>query len=545
MDKISKYSEEVRDGLMSGVDKLVTPIKITLGAKGRLVAIYDSIRGLHVTKDGYTISKNIQYQSDKLETIAIELVQQAVNNTNSTVGDATTTTAIMCQVLINQGLLEISRGADPMEIKKGMEQGLKFVIEEIKKVSTPIKDSIKKIATISGNNRQDVGEIIEKAFNIAGTNENSSIKILETTDNTTTVEEVNGYKIEKGFLRDSFINHPSRTKCSYKNPYILMVHAKLTSFRDFIPLLKQAQAKQRPLVIIADKFEGEFLNSLEVTLDGQLHQLQAQGGGYFQQIGVIQNPMAFQSAKELYDDMAVVTGSKSSALKVIINDIKIEDLGEAEEVEISRTSSLIIGGKGSKESINKKIKQVEAQMEDEKDLTDFMREVLRERVESLSGSHANIRVGGQNPSEMKELKDLFDDALNAVRASIKEGIVAGGGSALLRIADKMKYKPKNWYERFFFIDNCSIGWNLIIEAIEAPFYQVMFNAREFDIEEIAKGIISRPTNTGYDVLKRDYYNMINEGIIDPAMAERVALENAVSVAIMMHNLEGVVIEKMG
>jgi chaperonin GroEL len=535
MDKISIIGGDVRKQLKSGTDKLVNPVKITLGAKGRLVGLYDSIqRKLHVTKDGYTIAKNFKFESNKVETIAIEMVQQAINNTNSVVGDATTTTAIMCQSLVSVGLELVEAGANPLELKLGMEDGLEFVKKEIQKMQSPVKDSIEKIATISGNNRKDVGENISKAFDVAGRDENSSIKVLITTDEKTEIEEVSGYKLEKGFLRDSFINHPSRTKCVYENPYIVMVHSTLTSFRDFLPLLRQSAEKQRPLVIIADKFEGEFLNSLEVTLNQQLVQLERAGSGYFQQIGVVQNPMGFQSAKELYDDMAIVTGSKSSSLSVIINDINIDDLGSADSIEIDRTKTLIIGGKGSKAKVKEKIKQLNAQLKSDKDLTPFMKDVIRERIESLSGSHANIRVGGKNQTEIKELKDLYDDALNAVRASIKEGVVPGGGAAMLHIANKMRSK-KTQYKK---------GWELIIQAIEQPFYQIMYNARENNAEDIAQEILKRPINTGYNVLTREYVNMIDEGIIDPAMAERVALENAVAVAVMMYNMDGVVVEDL-
>ena len=318
------------------------------------------------------------------------------------------------------------------------------------------------------------------------------------------------------------------------------MHSELSSFRDFLPLLQQVAQKQRPIVIIADKFKGEFMNALEVTMADQINRLQQAGGnGYFQHIGLIQNPMAFQSAKEVYDDIAVVTGNKTSSLKVQINDIEVDNLGEAESVEITRTSSLIIGGKGSQKKIDEKIKELKAQLDNEKDLTDFMRGVIRERIESLSGSHANIRVGGKNPSEMKELKDLYDDALNAVRAAIKEGIVPGGGSTLLRVANMMK---KN---RRISDEEVRKGWELIIDAIEAPFYQVMENAREKEPKDIAREVLASKQRMGYDVLRREVVDMIDEGIIDPAMAERVALENSVAVASMMHNMDALLLEDIG
>ena len=446
MDKVSIFGNDVREGLISGVSKLVDPVKITLGAKGKLVGIFDSFKGSHITKDGYTIAKSISVDSNKLEALAIDMVNQVIKNTNEVVGDATTTTAIIAQYLIEKGLKNIMIDVDPLKLREGINLGLKFAVDEIKKVSVPVKDKIEEIATISGNNNAEIGGIVAEAFEFAGENEDSSIKIIPTTDNTTSVEKISGYKLQKGFLRDTFINHPSN-KCIYNNPYIMMVHAELDSFRDFIPVLKLVAEEQRPLVIIADHFKGEFLNALEVSTAHQLQQLK-DSPGYFQHIGVIQNPMAFESANELYSDMGTVVDYKGSHLSVIINDIQLKDLGEAESVEISRASTLIIGGKGKQEDIDKKIDKLKTQLKDDKELTDFQKDVLRTRIESLSGTHSNIRVGAQSEAEMKELKDLYDDALNAVRASIQEGITAGGGSTLLRISKLMRRntirRTKKW-----------------------------------------------------------------------------------------------------
>ena len=554
MDKISKYNKEVRDGLSSGVNKLVDIVRSTLGAKGKLVGIFDSQEGLHVTKDGYTVAQSVRVDSNKLETIGIRLVNEAITNTNSVVGDSTTTTGILCQEMINRGFDKINKGANPLKLKEGLELGLDFARKSLEETSEPVEDKISEIATISGNNNKEIGKIIGEAFDAAGTHEESSIKVYDTTDDKTTVEIINGYKLAKGFLRDSFINHPSGTKCVYKNPLIVMVHATLTSFRDWIPLLEQVAQKQRPLVIIADKFEGEFLNSLEVSLQSQLNQLQRNGGnGYFQQIGVIQNPMGFSSAEELYSDMAIVTDCKSSHLSVMINDIKVDDLGEADEIVVNRTHTLIIGGKGKQEAIDAKIKKLRAQAEDDNDFTDFQKAVIRQRIESLSGTHATIRVGGQSPAEMKEAKDLYDDALNAVRAALKEGIVAGGGVTLLRIANDMRQVNTFKMDR-----DVRYGWEIFMRAIEEPFYRVMINASE-DKNRIKRIVLNNgvyeklftskgtiiENNCGYNVLTKEYVDMIHEGIIDPSMAERVAIENAVSVASLMYNMNGVVLEDIG
>ncbi len=544
MDKISKYGEEVRKGLISGVNQLVKPVRVTLGAKGRLVGIYDSRTGSHVTKDGYTIARSIDVSKDKIAAMSIDLVNQAIKKTNDLVGDATTTTAILCQQLITKGLNNISNGADPLKLKEGIELGLDFVVKEIANVSTPVKDRIEQIATISGNNNAEIGATVAQAFEYAGNHEDSSIKVLATDDEKTTIETVSGYKIDKGFLRDGFVN-TKEGKCVYENPLILLVHAKLNSFRDFMPLLNRiAEKHRRPLVIIADKFEGEFLSSVESSMANQIMKLeQAQREGnkdsYFQHIGLIQNPMALQSASELYADIGTVVGYKGSHLSVIINDIEVEDLGSADSIEISRTTTYIKGGHGDKIKVSAKIKQLNVQLDDDKDLTEFEKLVLKNRIESLSGTHAYIRVGGKGPAEMKESKDLFDDALNAVRSALKEGITAGGGSALLRIADKMENTelPKDL--------EVARGWLIFAEAIQAPFYQVMENAREKADVIKDKILSSRIKNCGYNVLTKQYVNMINEGIIDPAMAERVALENAVATAGLMYNMDAVVIENLG
>ncbi len=541
MDKISYYGQDVRDGLISGVNKLVDPVRITLGAKGKVVGIYDSRigKGSHVTKDGFIIAKNISVDSNKLEALAIDIVNQAIEKTNDDVGDATTTTAIIAQYLINKGLKNISNDTDPLKLKEGINLGLKFAVKEIEKVSIPVKDKIEEIATISGNNDRDIGRIIAEAFKFAGEHEQSSIKIIPTTDNKTSVQEISGYKLQKGFLRDTFINDKSN-KCIYNNPYIIMIHAPLSSFRDFMPLLEKVSEEQRPLVIIADKFEGEFLNSLEVSNASQAQQMKQGRIGYFQHIGIVQNPMAMDSARELYDDMGDIMDYKGSAFSVIINDVVLEDLGEAESVEISRTHTLIIGGKGSKgdqKKIKKKIDKLKSQLDNDKELSDWQKGVLRTRIESLSGSHANIRVGEQVIADMKETKDLYDDALSAVRASIKEGITAGGGSELLRIAHKMRSKvPKDL--------DIARGWIIFVDALESPFYQIMENAGESG-DVIKRDILeSRIANCGYNVLTREYVDMIKEGIIDPAMAERVSLENAVSVAGLMYNMDAVVLEDL-
>lgn len=544
MDKESRFGRDVRKGLMAGVDELVDPVKITLGAKGKLVGIFDSMNGVSVTKDGYTIAKNIKHDSDKLMSLSIGLVMEAIAKTNKNVGDATTTTAILCQELIRRGLNSIDVDVDPLKLKQGIDDAMRVTIKELALASIPVEDRIKDIATISGNNNPFIGETIAKAFEYAGNHEESSVKVVLTDEPTTTVETVSGYKIEKGFLRDEFINHPDGDKCVYNNPYILMAHSTISNFRDFMPIInKIIELNGRPLVIVADKFDGEFLNSVDVSTRNQIMAIdKARREGTnppaFFSIGLVQNPMAMQSASELYGDLGTVIGHKGSHHNIVINDINVEDLGQADQVEIGRTQAIIRGGKGLDEDVKAKIKQLKAQ-QDNDDLTPFGELVLKERIESLSGSHAYIRVGGDTPAEAKELRDLFDDAFSAVRASLKEGIVAGGGSTLLRIADKLRLKiPKDDVD-------VARGWQIFIDSIEAPFYQVMANANE-KADVIKEHILrSKINNCGYNVLTRKYVNMVDEGIIDPAMAERVAIENSVAVAGLMYNMDAVVLEKMG
>lgn len=542
MNKECIFGQGVRDGLKSGTKKLVDPVRITLGAKGRLVGIYDSRYGSHITKDGFQIAKSFDISDNKLEALAIDMVNQAIKKTNDLVGDATTTTAILCQELITRGLNNISNDADPLKLKEGIDTALEFAVKEIAKASIPIDNRIKEIAKISGNNKEFIGETIAKAFEFSGLHAESSIEVLATDDNKTSISTVSGYQLDKGFLRDDFINHKDG-KCVYHNPLILMVHATLTSFRDFIPLLnKIAEKEKRPLVIVADKFDGEFLNSVLVSMSGQMAQYEkdtreGKQNLYFQQIGLIQNPMALQSAAELYTDIGTIVDYKGSHLKVIIDDINIEDLGSADYIEIGRASSFIKGGHGEKSKIKDRIEQLKVQLDDEKELTPFQKDVLNTRIKSLAGTHSYIRVGGSGPAEMKEAKDLFDDALNAVRSSIKEGITAGGGSTLLRIADKMRSNlPKDIH--------IARGWDIFIESIEAPFYQVMKNANE-KADVIKDKILNSDTkNCGYNVLTKEYVDMIKAGIIDPAMAERVSLENAVAVSGLMYNMGAVVLEKI-
>ena len=454
----------------------------------------------------------------------------------------------MCKSLVNGGLDAIDKGYEPLELITGIEKALDFVREELMRVSVPVDDRIAQIAKISGNNRQDIGDILEEAFSEAGTHEDSSIKCYLTEDDKTTVDIQSGYKIERGFLRDAYINDASG-KCVYKNPYILMIHAKITNFRDFMPLLNKCVEAKRALVVIADKFEGEFLNSVSISLQKQVQQLETQGGGYFQQIGLIQNPMALQSADEMYGDIAAVVGSKGSHLTTIINDINLEDLGTAEEVIISRANSLIISGGGNQEDVDAKIKALRVQLADDDELTPFQKSVIKGRIESLCGTHATIRVGGANEVEVLELKDLYDDALSAVRAALKEGIVCGGGTAFLRIARRMrdmKYVKKNkWYNVFGAVSSEQAGWNLLHDALLSPFDNIMNNAG-LDTKSVSKKILTKDFdfNIGYNILKNEVVNMISEGIIDPAMAERVAIENAVSVASLMYNMDGVVVEDM-
>ena len=544
MDKESRFGRDVRKGLIAGVDELVNPVRITLGAKGKLVGIFDSMNGVSVTKDGYTIAKNIKRDSDKLMSLSIGLVMEAIKKTNKNVGDATTTTAILCQQLINRGLNSIDVDVDPMKLKQGIDDAMRVTIKELALASTPVADRIKDIATISGNNNPFIGETIAKAFEHAGNHEDSSVKVILTDESKTTVETVSGYKVEKGFLRDEYINHPDGDKCVYNHPYILMAHSTLSNFRDFIPIItKIIELNGRPLVIVADKFDGEFLNSVDVSTRNQIIAIdKARQEGtpqpQFFSIGLVQNPMAMQSASELYGDLGTVIGHKGSHHNILINDISIDDLGQADQVEIGRTQTIIRGGHGAEEDIKDKIRQLRAQ-QDNDDLTPFMELVLKDRIESLSGSHAYIRVGGDTPAEAKELRDLFDDAFSAVRASLKEGIVAGGGSTLLRIASKLR--------KIIPTDDVDVarGWGVFIESIEAPFYQVMENAMEKPDVIKEKILSSKIKNCGYNVLTKQYVDMISEGIIDPAMAERVAIENAVAVAGLMYNMDAVVLEKMG
>jgi len=514
MAKDIKFDIEARDGLKRGVDALANAVKVTLGPKGRNVIISKSFGAPTVTKDGVTVAKEVEL-ADAHENMGAQMVKEVASKTNDLAGDGTTTATVLAQAIVREGLKNVAAGANPMDLKRGIDKAVKSIVNELAKQSQKVGDSIDKIrqvAAISANNDETVGELIADAFSKVG--KEGVITVEEAKGTDTYVDIVEGMQFDRGYLSPYFVTNSEKMTAELDNPFILLYDKKISTMKDLLPVLEPVAQSGKSLLIIAEDIDGEALATLVVNkLRGALR------------IAAVKAPGFGDRRKAMLEDIAILTGGTVIAEErgFTLENATIDMLGRAERVAIDKDNTTIVNGAGKSEEIQARVGQIKAQIE--VTTSDYDKEKLQERLAKLAGGVAVLYVGAPSEVEMKEKKDRVDDALHATRAAVEEGIVAGGGVALLRARNVLaKIKPTNADE--------ATGIQIVFKAVEAPLRTIVENAGGEGSVVIAKVLDGR-NSTGYNAKTEQYVDMFRAGIIDPKKVTRVALENAASVAGMI------------
>ena len=523
MAKDIKFDIEARDGLKRGVDALANAVKVTLGPKGRNVIISKSFGGPTVTKDGVTVAKEIELQ-DPLENMGAQMVKEVASKTNDLAGDGTTTATVLAQAIVKEGLKNVASGANPMDLKRGIDKAVEAIVEDLGKQSVAVGDSsekIKQVASISANNDETIGDLIAKAFGKVG--KEGVITVEEAKGTDTYVDVVEGMQFDRGYLSPYFVTNADKMIAELENPYILLYDKKISNLQELLPILEPVAQSGRPLVIIAEDVDGQALATLVVNkLRGGL------------KIAAVKAPGFGDRRKAMLEDIAILTGGTVIAEEsgFALDTATIEMLGTAETVTIDKDNTTIVNGAGNAENIKARVNQIKAQVETT--TSDYDKEKLQERLAKLAGGVAVLYVGAASEVEMKEKKDRVDDALHATRAAVEEGIVAGGGVALVRAKTVLaKLKAENADE--------ATGIQIVNRAIEAPLRTIVENAGGEGSVVIAK-VIDGKADFGFNAKTGEYVQMLKAGIIDPKKVTRVALENAASVAGMILTTECALID---
>ena len=518
MAKDIKFDIDARDGLKRGVDALANAVKVTLGPKGRNVIISKSFGAPTVTKDGVTVAKEVEL-ADAHENMGAQMVKEVASKTNDLAGDGTTTATVLAQAIVREGLKNVAAGANPMDLKRGIDKAVKSIVNELAKQSQKVGDSIDKIrqvAAISANNDETVGELIADAFSKVG--KEGVITVEEAKGTDTYVDIVEGMQFDRGYLSPYFVTNSEKMTAELDNPFILLYDKKISTMKDLLPVLEPGAQSGKSLLIIAEDIDGEALATLVVNkLRGALR------------IAAVKAPGFGDRRKAMLEDIAILTGGTVIAEErgFTLENATIDMLGRAERVAIDKDNTTIVNGAGKSEDIQARVGQIKAQIE--VTTSDYDKEKLQERLAKLAGGVAVLYVGAPSEVEMKEKKDRVDDALHATRAAVEEGIVAGGGVALLRARNVLaKIKPVNADE--------ATGIQIVFKAVEAPLRTIVENAGGEGSVVIAKVLDGR-NSTGYNAKTEQYVDMFRAGIIDPKKVTRVALENAASVAGMILTTE--------
>ncbi len=518
MAKEISFDIEARDGLKKGVDALANAVKVTLGPKGRNVIISKSFGAPHVTKDGVTVAKEIEL-SDPLENMGAQMVKEVASKTNDLAGDGTTTATVLAQAIVKEGLKNVAAGANPMDLKRGIDKAVEAIVEHLGKQATVVgedAEKIKQVASISANNDQTIGELIATAFEKVG--KEGVITVEEAKGTDTYVDVVEGMQFDRGYLSPYFVTNSDKMITELENPYILLFDKKISSMKDLLPVLEPVAQSGKPLLIIAEDVDGEALATLVVNkLRGSL------------KIAAVKAPGFGDRRKAMLEDIAILTNGTVIAEErgFTLENASIDMLGTCERVTIDKDNTTIVNGTGDKENINARVNQIKSQIEST--TSDYDREKLQERLAKLAGGVAVLYVGAASEVEMKEKKDRVDDALHATRAAVEEGIVAGGGVALVRAKSSLdNVKPDNADE--------ATGIQIVARAIEAPLRTIVANAGGEGSVVVSK-VYEGKGDFGYDAKSETYTNMLEAGIIDPKKVTRVALENAASVSGMILTTE--------
>ena len=524
MAKEILFNIEARDQLKKGVDALANAVKVTLGPKGRNVIIEKKFGAPHITKDGVTVAKEIEL-TDAYQNTGAQLVKEVASKTGDDAGDGTTTATVLAQAIIAEGLKNVTAGASPMDIKRGIDKAVAKVVDSIKHQAEKVGDNydkIEQVATVSANNDPVIGKLIADAMRKVS--KDGVITIEEAKGTDTTIGVVEGMQFDRGYLSAYFVTNTEKMECEMEKPYILIYDKKISNLKDFLPILEPAVQSGRPLLVIAEDVDSEALTTLVVNrLRSQL------------KICAVKAPGFGDRRKEMLEDIAVLTGgvviSEEKGLK--LEQATIEMLGTADKVTVSKDNTTIVNGAGAKENIKERCDQIKAQIAATK--SDYDREKLQERLAKLSGGVAVLYVGAASEVEMKEKKDRVDDALRATRAAIEEGIVAGGGVAYIRAIESLDgLKGEN--------DDETTGIAIIKRAIEEPLRQIVANAGKEGAVVVQK-VSEGKGDFGYNARTDVYKNMHAAGVVDPAKVTRVALENAASIAGMFLTTECVIVEK--
>ncbi len=517
-----KYDAVAREKILKGVNTLAGAVKVTLGPKGRNVVLAKSWGAPTITKDGVTVAKEIEL-SDKFENMGAQMVKEVASKTSDVAGDGTTTATILAEAIYREGAKLVAAGMNPMSLKRGIDKGVEIVVSELKKISKPIKDKkeITQVGTISANNDPAIGEIISESMEKVG--KEGVITVEEAKSIETTLEIVEGMQFDRGYISPYFVTDPEKMEVHLEDPYILLNEKKISSMKDMVPILEQIAKMGKPIVIIAEDIEGEALATLVVNkIRGTL------------KCAAVKAPGFGDRRKAMLEDIAVLTGGKviSEDLGVKLENVTLKDLGTCKRLAIDKDNTTIIDGGGKKADIEGRVKQIRVQIEDT--TSSYDKEKLQERLAKLVGGVAVIKVGAATEFEMKEKKARVEDALNATRAAVEEGIVPGGGVAYLRSLPALG-KAK-------IADDEKHGLNIVKRAIEEPTRQIAVNAG-FEGSIVAEKVKAGKDDFGFDAENGRYVNMTKAGIIDPTKVSRFALQNAASVASLLLTTEAMVAEK--
>lgn len=522
MAKDIKFDIESRDALKRGVDALANAVKVTLGPKGRNVVLEKSFGAPHVTKDGVSVAKEIELE-DPIENLGAQMVKEVASKTNDVAGDGTTTATVLAQAIVREGLKNVAAGANPMDLKRGIDKAVSGIVANLREQSQEVGDSsekIKQVASISANNDDTIGSLIAEAFSKVG--KEGVITVEEAKGTETYVDVVEGMQFDRGYQSPYFVTNADKMIAELENPYILLCEKKISNLQEILPLLEPVAQSGRPFLIISEEVEGQALATLVVNrLRGSL------------KIAAVKAPGFGDRRKAMLQDIAILTGGTviSEEQGITLETATLEMLGTAERVVIDKDNTTIVNGAGDAEQIKSRVNQIKAQVETT--TSDYDREKLQERLAKLAGGVAVLYVGAASEVEMKEIKDRVDDALHATRAAVEEGIVAGGGVAFVRALSNLTIDTTNTDE--------ATGVKIVTRAVEEPLRQIVHNAGGEGSVVVAK-VKEGNGDFGYNAKTDEYVNMIEAGVIDPTKVARVALENAASVAGMLITTEAVVTE---
>ena len=523
MAKEVRFSDEARQRMLKGVNVLANAVKVTLGPKGRNVVLEKSFGAPTVTKDGVSVAKEIELE-DKFENMGVQMVKEVASQTSDAAGDGTTTATVLAQAILREGLKAVAAGFNPMDLKRGVDRASLAIVEELKKLSQPCEDdkSIAQVGTISANSDEEIGNIIADAMGKVG--KEGVITVEEGSGLENELDVVEGMQFDRGYLSPYFINDAASQSVQLEDPFVLIHDKKISNIRDLLPLLEGVAKSSRPLLIIAEDVEGEALATLVVNnIRGIV------------KVAAVKAPGFGDRRKAMLQDIAILTGGQviSEEVGLSLEKATLEDMGEAKKIQITKENSTVIDGAGSPDDIKSRVDQINKEIEES--TSDYDREKLQERVAKLAGGVAVIKVGAATEIEMKEKKARVEDALHATRAAVEEGVVPGGGVALLRALTELKeLEGAN--------DDQNVGINILRRAVEEPLRQIVANAGS-DPAVVLNEVVAGKDNFGFNAANGEYGDMVKFGIIDPTKVTRLALQNATSVAGLLLTTEAMVAEQ--